>query len=319
MEVKLLRIIVASPGDVRAERDALTEVVAELNQGIALDRGLHLELIRWETDVYPGFHPDGPQGLIDAMLRIEDSDILIGIFWKRFGTPTKDATSGTEHEIRKAYAAWQKQHRPQIMVYFNQTPDTPKSKMETDPWGQVLAFKSAFPKEGLWWDYNGPKAFGKLVRKHLTHHIRRQYKLTLSSQPEKPTLPEKNTLANDPARTREVAVPFEAEDGPLKPVRLNPHPRHPLADIPESTPSARTATSAHERTLIELGKTLDGIFNRDPRLRSLAMRDVKPVSSVHDLPPLELLDVANTVAFYMPPEEQLAIKQMVLLLEGKER
>jgi hypothetical protein len=33
--IQILRIVVASPGDVQAERDALTTVVEELNRGIA--------------------------------------------------------------------------------------------------------------------------------------------------------------------------------------------------------------------------------------------------------------------------------------------
>lgn len=176
-DVKLLTIVIASPGDVQAERDAIEGVVKELNHGVAADRGLRLEVVRWETDAHPGFHPKGPQGLIDPILRIEDSDVLIGIFWRRFGTPTSDARSGTEHEIRKAYAAWQKTRRPQIMVYFNQQPYTPTSKAETDQWGQVLTFKNEFPKEGLWWEYAGLKAFGDLIRNHLTQHIRQQYAL----------------------------------------------------------------------------------------------------------------------------------------------
>ncbi|HEY5871461.1 MAG TPA: formylglycine-generating enzyme family protein [Candidatus Tectomicrobia bacterium] len=45
--------------------------------------------------------------------------MLLGIFWKRFGTPTADAGSGTEHEFLRACAAWQQHGRPQIMVYFN--------------------------------------------------------------------------------------------------------------------------------------------------------------------------------------------------------
>jgi hypothetical protein len=49
--------------------------------------------------------PKGPQGLIDTALEIENSDVLIGIFWKRIGTATNDRWTGTEHEILKAYQA----------------------------------------------------------------------------------------------------------------------------------------------------------------------------------------------------------------------
>ena len=171
-QVRVLRIVLASPSDVQAERDALPEVLNELNLGVAADRRMRLELTRWETDTYPGFHPEGPQGLIDPIIRIEDCDILIGIFWKRFGTSINDKEkSGTEHEFRVAYKAWKEKQRPQIQIYFNQKAYSPKTKEETDQWGQVLEFKKQFPKEGLWWPYKGKSNFGGLVRKHLTQFI----------------------------------------------------------------------------------------------------------------------------------------------------
>jgi HEAT repeat protein len=172
---RIMRIVVASPGDVQAERDTVPTVIDELNRGMAAERDLRLELYRWEADAYPGFHPAGPQGLIDPILRIEDCDILIGIFWKRFGTPTTDAQSGTEHEILCAFEAWRRNRRPQIMVYFNQQEYKLKSKEETDQQEQVLNFKRRFPKEGLWWEYNGETQFERLVRIHLTQFIRDQF------------------------------------------------------------------------------------------------------------------------------------------------
>jgi hypothetical protein len=171
-QVQIVRVVVASPEDVQPERDCLPEVIDELNRGLAADRGLRLELISWQTDAYPGFHPEGSQAQIDSGLDIENSDVLIGVFWKRFGTPVKDAKSGTEHEFRKAYESWQKKKQPQIMMYFSEQPYTPKSKKELDQWSKVFRFKDKFPKEGLWWSYQAKGAFQKLVREHLTKFIR---------------------------------------------------------------------------------------------------------------------------------------------------
>jgi hypothetical protein len=170
--VQILRVVVASPGDVIAERATVSTVLEDLNRSVAADRNLRLEAVRWETDAYPGFHPDGPQGLIDPILRIESSDLLIGIFWKRFGMPTKDAPSGTEHEFRLAYQAWKRNGSPQVMVYFNQKPYTPQSKEEIDQWGRVLEFRKSFPPEGLWSLYRGASQFERLLRMHLTNFIR---------------------------------------------------------------------------------------------------------------------------------------------------
>jgi hypothetical protein len=184
--INLLRIVVASPGDVQAERDALPAVLAELNRGIAATQHLRLELGRWETDTYPGFHPEGPQGLIDPILRVEDCDVLIGIFWKRFGTPTKEAGSGTEHEFLRAYAAWQQHGRPQIMVYFNRRDPKLRSTADLAQYAQVLQFQERFPSEGLWWTYNGKAQFERLVRNHLTQFLRQREHTAPAARPTPP-------------------------------------------------------------------------------------------------------------------------------------
>src|SRR5215471_18101175 len=181
--INLLRIVVASPGDVQAERDALPAVLDELNRGIAAAHGLRLELERWETDTYPGFHPEGPQGLIDPILRIEECDVLLGIFWRRFGTPTTDAGSGTEHEFLRAYAAWQQHRRPQIMVYFNRRDPKLRSTADLAQYAQVLQFQERFPREGLWWTYNGKAQFERLVRNHLTQFLRQRGHTTSAAPP----------------------------------------------------------------------------------------------------------------------------------------
>jgi hypothetical protein len=55
-QARILKIVVASPGDVQAERDMIPAIIEELNKGIADERGVRLEVYRWETDA-PGFHP----------------------------------------------------------------------------------------------------------------------------------------------------------------------------------------------------------------------------------------------------------------------
>src|SRR5947208_15961016 len=114
-QMQIVRFIVVSHGDVQPERNILKEVADELNRGIAKYRSLHIEISRWETYAFTGFHIEGSQEWIDTVLQIEDCDLLIGIFWRRFDTPTVDAKSGTEHEFRKAYEEWKRNKRYHIM------------------------------------------------------------------------------------------------------------------------------------------------------------------------------------------------------------
>jgi len=184
--VQVLRVVVASPGDVQAERDAVEEVLREVNRGVAEERNLLLTATRWEKDAFPGFHREGPQGLIDSILRIPECDIFVGILWKRFGTAMSDAKSGTQHEYQLAYETWKKNGRPQIFFYFNKKPYSPTTAAELDQWRMVLEFQEGFPKEGLWWPYKSKASFKELLRNHLESYLRKHFSL----EGEEPLSPE---------------------------------------------------------------------------------------------------------------------------------
>ena len=179
--LRIVRIVLCSPGDVQAEREKVAAIVQETDRLLAHHLGVALELWRWETDAHPAFHIDGPQGAIDALMEIEDADLVVGVFWRRFGTPTIDSPSGTVHELRKAVDAWANFESPQIMTYFNQASYTPKSKEETDQWGAVLDFKKRFPSQGLWWEYHGVEEFENTFREHLNRFLLNRFRNTGSS------------------------------------------------------------------------------------------------------------------------------------------
>jgi hypothetical protein len=166
-----VRVVVASPNDVRPERDELEMVVSNLNRQLrAAEIPAFIELLRYETDAHPGIHGQGPQGIIDSQLRIEDSDVLIGIFWKRFGTPVYDAGSGTEHEIRRAINTWKAKGTPQVMLYFSNNPYDPNSQAEIDQLQALQGFRQELIASGelLFWEYQGnPLSFGGIIQKHL--------------------------------------------------------------------------------------------------------------------------------------------------------
>ena len=170
--VLVLRTVVASPTDVKPERDALPSIFDEVNRDTAGPARLHLELSRWETDSHPGFHAEGPQGLIDPILNIMDCDLLIGIFWSRMGTPTPSGRTGTEHEFDTAFESWKRNRRPQIMAYFcTRAPSTTADQAQV---ARVQTFKEQFPREGLHWPYASRVEFEKLVATHLRNYLRRQ-------------------------------------------------------------------------------------------------------------------------------------------------
>jgi hypothetical protein len=173
--VKTFRVVLASPNDVKQERQAFANLVNTVNTDTARPVGCHLELWQWETDTHPGFHLLGPQGIVDANLRIQDCDLFVGILWNRFGTPTADGKTGTEHEFRIAYESWATSQRPEIMFYFNQMPSTLTLDSELDQRRGVLAFRKGFPSTGMYCDYRGRAEFAKHVGRHLRQFLHQSH------------------------------------------------------------------------------------------------------------------------------------------------
>jgi len=160
---KHIRIFVGSPGDVSKERDVLDLVVKELNETIAFYSGFWLELLRWETHCVPDF--GRTQGIVHK--QIGPFDIFIGIMWKRFGTPTGHAQSGTEEEFRIAYEAWHQSGVPRILFYFCQEPFMPRNVEELDQCRLVLSFRRELEQKGLVWEYPGHDKFADVIRPHI--------------------------------------------------------------------------------------------------------------------------------------------------------
>jgi hypothetical protein len=169
-----LMVVIASPNDVRKERKALDRTIQKVNRRVAKYLGLSLQAVLWETDTYPGFHVDGPQALIDSLLNIEDCDILIGILWKRFGTPIKEkGRTGTEHEFYKAHKAWKINGKPHIMLYFKHLP---KRLEESEQQTKVLNFKAKIAKlKGLYWEYSALPEFENITFEHLTQYLHERF------------------------------------------------------------------------------------------------------------------------------------------------
>jgi Domain of unknown function (DUF4062) len=116
---ELLHIFVASPSDVKEERSRMPKVVESLNRTLGKLLNVVIELWRWETDATPG--TGEPQSLIDPEL--DQADIVVVIFWNRFGMPTQAGTTGTEGEVLRSLERWKRVGRPQVMMYFCQRPE----------------------------------------------------------------------------------------------------------------------------------------------------------------------------------------------------
>ena len=135
-----------------------------------LDLVIRLELVRWETHASPA--AGRPQGVINN--QIGEYDIFVGIMWRRFGTPTGEAGSGTEEEFNRAYHSFSERGVPHIMFYFCQAPaPPPKSEREVNQLMRLVAFRDRLSSLALVWEYADHQDFAATVRPHLLSGLTR--------------------------------------------------------------------------------------------------------------------------------------------------
>jgi len=77
---RLIRVFLASPGDLPEERRLAKDAVDEINKQIAPLLGFRVELMAWE-ETLPGY--GRPQDIINQELDV--CELFIGMMWKKMG------------------------------------------------------------------------------------------------------------------------------------------------------------------------------------------------------------------------------------------
>ncbi|MDA0160812.1 hypothetical protein OM076_11100 [Solirubrobacter ginsenosidimutans] len=105
-------------------------------------------------------------------VEIEPYDVFVGVMWKRLGTPTHRADSGTVEEFERAYALWEQAGVPLLMFYFSRIPFFPQPD-ELAQFQAVLSFKETLAtRGGLCWEYESQEAFEAMLHEHLFQQVR---------------------------------------------------------------------------------------------------------------------------------------------------
>ena len=180
--MKKFRIFIASPGDVRDERNIVSLIIEELRRTLGNALNIELEAVRWETHVWPDTGDDA-QDVVNN--EIGEYDVLVGIMWKHFGTPTGRADSGTQEEFKRAYDYFRRYGRPKIMFYFKTMPFYFRDISSIRQFTRVLNFKSKLEDLGvLYWEYVDNLEFERRVREHLVRQVLQLAKPTYETKPE---------------------------------------------------------------------------------------------------------------------------------------
>jgi len=120
--IKVLRVFLASPGGLEAERQAAKRIVDEVNQSHSEHWGCQIKLVGWELTL-PGNHR--AQSLINQDL--DKCDYFVGVIWNHWGTKPTDGdsqySSGFEEEFERASDRFEKNLMRDIALFFRDIPE----------------------------------------------------------------------------------------------------------------------------------------------------------------------------------------------------
>ena len=152
-------VMIASPGDVVKERQCIREVIYEWNAVHSQLKGIVLLPLCWESHSSPemGRHP---QEIINRQV-LEKSDILVGVFWTRVGTPTDKYVSGSVEEIEKHIESG----KPTMLYFSNK--DIPQKDIDHNQLAELNKFRESCKPRGLFSEFSDVANLKELLRNHL--------------------------------------------------------------------------------------------------------------------------------------------------------
>jgi tetratricopeptide (TPR) repeat protein len=165
---RVIRVFIASPGDLAVERRAFKEVVDALNKWYGRGARVTFEPLAWEDALSPIGRR--PQSTINN--EVDHCDVFLLVMWKRWGQKAPDAApydSYTEEEFHRALTRFHEEGKPAIFGLFKHV----DPGYMADPGPQlrkVLAFRKKLEKKygALLRTFQDEQSFRDEIDKHLT-------------------------------------------------------------------------------------------------------------------------------------------------------
>jgi hypothetical protein len=153
------QVLIASPGNVLDEREAVRELVNEWNALYSYEKRIVLMPVGWETDSAAALDRRAREVINKQIL--EKSDLLIGVFWTRLGKPTGRGDKGIVEQIERHVKAG----KP-AMLYFSSKPADQKT-FDSKKNARLKQFKKKCMPLGLVEDYENIVEFRDKFQKQL--------------------------------------------------------------------------------------------------------------------------------------------------------
>lgn len=161
--VKSFRLLLSCPSDLQEIKLKLLEKINNFNKSYGERNGISINLVNWKDDAYPQMGKS-PQKILNDQF-VSSSDMVVAMFWTRFGTKTDNYESGTEEEIEIMLKSGK-----QVFLYFLDCPIRP-SKIDINQYKNVLRIKERYKDKGIYFDFESEEDLIENFCHHLEKHF----------------------------------------------------------------------------------------------------------------------------------------------------
>ncbi len=117
--INRLTVFVGSPSDCKREREVVGDLIPNINRDLqTLGMPIEFSFVSWEEGVFPD--AGRPQDIINE--KLDKADIVLLVFWYRFGTDAGHSLTGTEEEFQRALERRHREGVPRVLLYFKECP-----------------------------------------------------------------------------------------------------------------------------------------------------------------------------------------------------
>lgn len=158
-KITVYDLLISCPSDVSEYVDMLEKEIIHFNNFYGRSNNVIVRTRHWSKDSYSEFG-NHPQKLLNKQI-VDSSDMALGVFWTRFGTPTESYGSGTEEEIERMLSMGK-----QVFLYFLDKP-VHLSKFDPEQYKKIQAFMDAHKNEGIFFNVPDERALVTKFRENL--------------------------------------------------------------------------------------------------------------------------------------------------------
>ena len=148
-DIKAYDLLISCPSDVTDCVDMLEKEIHRFNDLFGRRNNIIVRPRHWSKDAYSEFG-NQPQELLNRQI-VDSSDMILGVFWTRFGTPTENYSSGTEEEIERMLSM-----KKQVFLYFLDKAIN-LSKLDDEQYKKIKSFMERYKNKGIFLFYKMKK------------------------------------------------------------------------------------------------------------------------------------------------------------------